>query len=450
MGRQQWSSKLGFILAAAGSAVGLGAIWQFPYVTGVSGGGAFFLIFIFFTLLVALPLLIGEFVIGRSTQKNAVESYREIAPSKPWYLIGKLGMVTCFLLLSFYSVVGGWILIYIWKTATGALVHLGTEEYGPLFAKTIENPVVMVGAHLLFMVLVMFVISRGVQKGIERASVWLMPGLFVLFLVIVIRSLTLEGAMEGVAFFLQPNFSSITPEVILFAMGQSFFMLSVGTSVMVTYSSYLDKKANLVQSGLSIVGMNFFVALLAGLAIFPAVFSVGMDPAQGETLLFVTLPAVFDQLPFGMFFLLIFLILFLFAALTSAFSMLEIIVAVRSNGDDRKRSKVTWTVGLLIFLVGVPSALSFGVWKDVLIFDKNIFGAVAFLVSNILLPIGVLLIAVFVPLKMSRQVLMDELIKGKYFGKKLFICWLLLLKYVVPIAIVLVFLSVIGVFDLLF
>ncbi|WP_078394014.1 sodium-dependent transporter [Shouchella patagoniensis] len=447
MEKQQWTSKYGFILAAAGSAIGLGAIWKFPYVAGISGGGAFFLVFILFTVLVGLPLLIGEFVIGRSTQKNAVDSYRSIAPGTSWHLLGRLGMVTAFLLLSFYSVVGGWILIYIWKTISGQLSDLHGTEYSALLNETISDPFISVFFHLLFMVMVIVVVAKGIQSGIEKASVVMMPALFVLFIIIVIRSVTLDGAMEGISFLLVPNFEGLTSEGVLFAMGQSFFALSLGISVMVTYSSYLSKKENLLQSAGAIVVMNFIVALLAGLAIFPAVFSFGLDPADGPALIFAVLPTVFNQMPLGMVFLLAFLILFLFAALTSAFSMLEIIVAAWTRGKESKRKKTVWVIGLCIFLVGVPSALSYGVWSDVSIFGLIIFDAVDFLVSNILLPFGALLIAIFIPLRMQREVLLAEFTTGNTIGRKLFASWLLFIKYVVPIAISLVFLHALGAFD---
>ncbi|WDF02360.1 MULTISPECIES: sodium-dependent transporter [Shouchella] len=447
MEKQQWSSKYGFILAAAGSAIGLGAIWKFPYVAGSNGGGAFFLIFILFTLLVGLPLLIGEFVIGRSTQKNAVDSYKTIAPGTAWHRLGNLGMITAFLLLSFYSVVGGWIVIYIWKVITGELAGLDGEAYGAILNQTIADPFLVIVGHLFFMLFVIIVVAKGVQAGIEKASVIMMPALFILFLVIVVRSVTLDGAMEGIEFLLIPDFSQLTSDGVLFAMGQSFFALSLGISVMVTYSSYLSKEENLIQSASAIVIMNFIVALLAGLAIFPAVFSFGLSPDEGPALIFAVLPTVFSQMPFGMGFLLIFLILFLFAALTSAFSMLEIIVAAQTRGDVNKRKKSAWIIGLAIFIVGIPSALSYGIWSEFTIFGQIFFDAVDFLVSNILLPVGALLIAIFIPLRMKKEVLYAEFSAGNGAGRRLFAAWLLFIRIVVPFAIVLVFLHALGIFD---
>ena len=440
----QWTSKLGFILAAAGSAIGLGAIWKFPYVAGTSGGGAFLLIFLLFTLLLVLPLLIGEFIIGRSTQKDAIESYKEIAPGSSWHFIGRLGMVTCFILLSFYSVVGGWVLIYIVKAATGSLNGLTQSDYNNLFGEVVSDPFISVGAQLVFMAMTTFVIAKGVTSGIEKASKYMMPALFILFIILAIRSFTLDGASAGLSFFLKPDFGNVTSETILFALGQSFFALSIGVSVMVTYSSYLSKKESLPQSAVSIVLMNLLVAVLAGLVIFPAVFAFGLEPDAGPTLLFNVLPTIFGQLPFGVLFFLAFLILFLFAALTSAFSMLEIIVAVLAKGDEAKRKKYAWLIGLAIFVVGIPSALSFGLLADISIFGKSIFDAFDFLVSNMMMPLGALLIAIFIPLKIPKEKLFNELKSGSNISAKLFTIWFLLIRYVAPIAIVIVFMDVLG------
>ncbi|MFF0827020.1 sodium-dependent transporter [Brevibacillus sp. NPDC003359] len=439
---EQWTSRLGFILAAAGSAIGLGAIWKFPYMVGTSGGGAFFLLFIIFTLAIGLPLLLGEFTIGRSTQKEAISAYKTIAPGSLWHWIGRLGVITCFLLLSFYSVVGGWILSYLLRGFTG---QLQGPAYDKVFGDIIGDPVGAVVAQLVFMLITAWVVARGVQSGIESANKYMMPGLFLLFMVLMVRSLTLDGAMEGVSFFLRPDFSRLSAETILYALGQSFFALSVGVSVMVTYSSYLAKNESLVRSAGSIVSLNLLVSLFAGLAIFPAVFSLGVEPKAGPGLLFIVLPSVFEQIAFGGIFLLIFLALFLFATLTSAFSMLEIIVASLAKGDEVKRKRLAWVIGLLIFIVGVPSALSFGVWSEVTLFGKSIFDAMDFLVSNILMPLGAMLISIFVPLKMKRETLINELGAHTSLGKRLFIIWLLMIKYVAPIAILAVFLQMLGI-----
>lgn len=445
--QDQWASKLGFILATAGSAIGLGAIWKFPYIAGKSGGGVFLLIFLIFTIFIGLPILLAEFIIGRGSQKDAVSAYRFFAPNSKWHSIGILGMITCFILLSFYSVVGGWILLYIGETLLGNLSNLSEVAYGETFESFIANPYYAILSQLVFMLITIVVVAKGVQQGIERASKIMMPALFIAFIILIIRSLTLDNVAEGLNFFLYPDFTNLNSKTILFALGQSFFSISVGVSVMVTYSSYLSKQENLPKSALTIVLMNIFISVLAGLAIFPAVFAFGFEPTEGPGLLFVVLPAVFDQMPFGGFFLLIFLLLFLFATLTSAFSMVEIIVAAVTKGENRRRKRVTWITGILIFIAGIPAALSAGLLGNFTLFNLTMFDFSDYLVSNILMPIGALLIALFVGFKIPRKTLMNEIQSGATYGKKIFAFWYLMIKYIVPIAIVIVFLDVIGVLD---
>lgn len=440
---EQWSSKLGFILASAGSAIGLGAIWKLPYVTGVSGGGAFILLFLLFSLLIGFPLLLGEFVIGRSTGKEAISAYKKIAPGTKWHWIGYLGIITCFILLSFYSVIGGWIVQYLYYGVTGMIGDY-TGGYEALFNDAVSDPMGAVLAQAAFLIMTIMVVAKGVQNGIEKMNKIMMPALFILFIILIVRGLSLDGAMEGVKFFLQPDFSRITSETVLFAMGQSFFSLSVGVSVMVTYSSYLSKQESIVQPAVSVVGMNLFISLLAGLAIFPAVFSLGYEPAGGPGLLFIVLPSVFEQIMFGKVFLFLFLALFLFATLTSAFSMLEIVVAALTK-QGSSRSKASWLIGIGIFIVGIPSALSFSVLGDILIFGKTIFDGADYLVSNILLPIGALLISVFVSFKMKKDLLKSEIIQGSKGLNTLFTAWYFLMRYIVPLVIIIVFLDVSGV-----
>lgn len=447
MQNEQWSSKIGFILASAGSAIGLGAIWKLPYVTGTSGGGAFIFLFLLFSLFVGFPLLLAEYVIGRSTGKEAISAYKEIAPKSKWHWIGYLGVFTCFVLLSFYSVIGGWIIQYLAYGITG-LSASGASGYEQLFNESVSSPFMVVGAQGLFMIITILVVAKGVQQGIEKMSKLMMPALFILFLILIVRSLTLDNAMEGVKFFLQPDFSRITSETLLYAMGQSFFSLSVGVSVMVTYSSYLSKKESLVQPAFSVVAMNLFISILAGLAIFPAVFSLGYEPAAGPGLLFIVLPAVFDQIIFGKVFLFLFLALFLFATLTSAFSMLEITVASLTKGRKMGRVSAAWMVGAAIFIFGIPSALSYSVLADVSIFGKSIFDSADFLVSNLLMPLGALLISLFVSYRMKKDLLKSEIIMGSKSLNGVFQVWYFLMRYIVPIVIILVFLDSSGLFNL--
>src|SRR5699024_3039090 len=260
--REQWTSKFTFVLASAGAAIGLGAIWKFPYVAGMSGGGAFFLFFVLFTLLIGLPMLITEYIIGRGTGKEAISAYKKIAPDSFWVWIGRLGVVGCFLLLTFYSVVGGWVLIYSAMGIPGQIIKTGAD-YGALFGSVTADPAITLLGLAIFTVLNVLVIALGIKNGIERANKYMMPLLFIFFIILVIRALTLDGAMEGVTFFLKPDLSSITGESLLYALGQSFFSLAIGFSCMVTYSSYLDKDIHLTSSAGAVVSMNLFVSLLA-------------------------------------------------------------------------------------------------------------------------------------------------------------------------------------------
>ncbi|MFJ8260922.1 sodium-dependent transporter [Rummeliibacillus sp. NPDC094406] len=433
----QWSTKLGFILSSAGAAIGLGAIWKLPYVTGQSGGGAFFLLFVCFTLLIGLPMLISEFIIGRGTNREAVSAYKILAPNSKWTWIGKLGVVGCFLLLSFYSVVGGWILIYTGKAVVGNVIQTGLNP-SELFGMVTGTPWVTIVGLLLFTVVNVLVISLGVQNGIEKANKVMMPLLFIFFIILVVRSLTLDGAMEGVKFFLAPDFSKITASSVLYALGQSFFALAVGFSCMVTYSSYLKKDESLPYSAGSVVIMNIFVSLLAGLAIFPAVFAFGFKPEQGPALLFMVLPAVFGKLPFGEVFFAIFLLLFLFATLTSSFSLYEIIVAALVEKWPNARRKIAWGIGVVVFIASIPAALSSSTLSDFTIFKKSIFDATDYLVSNILLPLGNLLIAIFIIHKIDKKLVADEFLRGSTIPIGYYKAWRFMMVFIVPIVIAVV------------
>jgi neurotransmitter:Na+ symporter, NSS family len=442
---QQWTSKLGFILAAAGASIGLGAIWKFPYMAGNNGGGAFFLLFLLFTLIIGVPLLLAEFIIGRSTQKEAISAYKAIAPHSFWSFLGRLGIITSSIVLSFYSVVGGWIMIYLFYALTGKLWAQG-NDFGAVFGSTISNPYIAVGAQFLFLLCTIFIVSLGVQKGLELANKYMMPLLFILFIVLIIRSLTFEGAMQGVEFLLKPDFTAVTSQTLLDAMGQALFSLTVGASVMITYSSYLSKKESLTKSTTSIVSLTIIITLLAGLAIFPAIFAMGIEPAQGPDLLFIALPYIFANIPFGKVFFVFFLVAFFFATLTSAISMLEITVSSFSKNNTKKRPKMAIIIGLVVFIIGIPSALSFGVLSEPVLFGKTVFDLADFIASNVLLPIGAFFIALFAPLKLPKEVVQEELSIGT---KRPFLwihTWYFLIRFIVPIAVILVFLNVIGVF----
>ncbi|KML05026.1 sodium-dependent transporter [Rossellomorea marisflavi] len=439
--KQQWTSKLGFILAAAGSAIGLGAIWKFPYMAGANGGGVFFLLFILFTVLIGAPILLAEFIIGRKAGADAITSYKKLAPNSYWHLIGYLGTIVSFIILSFYSVVGGWILSYLWRSVTGSLSGKTQEGYSALFESVISNPWEVLIAQGVFMIMTIMVVQGGVQKGIERASRYMMPSLFILFFVLVIRALTLDGAMEGVRFLLLPDWSQLTGKTVLLAMGQAFFALTVGLSVMVTYASYLPKNDSMPKSALSVSGLNILISLLAGLVIFPAVYALGFQPDQGPGIAFVVLPAVFNEMAFGGLFFTIFLVLLLFATLTSAFSILEIGVAGLSKGASTKRVKFSWMVGILAFIAGIPSALSFGVLGDIKIAGLNFFDFADNITSNFGLPIGALLISIFIGYRLKKEDVWDEVRLGSGISRGVFNAWMLLIRILVPIAIILILIT---------
>ncbi|TFJ91916.1 sodium-dependent transporter [Lentibacillus salicampi] len=442
--RDQWSSRIGFILSSAGAAIGLGAIWKFPYMTGMNGGGAFFLLFIAFTLIIGLPLLITEFIIGRGAQREAVSAFKKLAPESGWQVIGYWGVAGSFILLSFYAVVGGWVIIYSIMSIFGSVIT-ENANYEQLFAMITGDPLIAISGLGLFLMISVTIVSFGIKDGIEKASKVMMPLLFIFFIVLVIRSVTFEGAAEGLRFFLQPDFSKITAEGILYALGQSFFALAVGFSVMVTYSSYLGKDVSLPFSAASVSLMNIFVSLLAGLAIFPVVFSFGLEPEAGPGLLFMVLPSAFAQMPFGEVFLTLFLLLFLFAIFTSAFSMLEIITSAVTARKNYSRSRVVWISGLIVFIAGIPAALSSSKLADFKLFGKTVFDASDFLVSNIMLPGGCLLMALFIGIRMNRSLMKQEFSYGNRLSSGTYQLWFQIMRWLVPVTIVIVFLNSLGV-----
>ena len=437
-----WSSKIGFILSAAGSAIGLGAIWKFPYTAGTNGGAVFVLMFLVFTLLVALPVQLAEFYIGRKSGKNAVDAFKTLAPNSLWPWIGRMGVFACFILLSFYSVVGGWVLNYVVHAFDGSIHQ--NADFGALFGSTISSPASSIAYQGLFMLMTVWVVKSGIAAGIERANKYMMPALFVLLLLLAVRSLTLDGAMAGISFLLKPDWSHFTPQTMLTALGQAFFALSLGVSTMITYAAYLDKKQDLFRSGNSIMWMNLLVSLLAGLVIFPAVFAFNFEPGQGPGLIFVVLPAVFMKLPLGQILFAVFMLLVVFATLTSAFSMLETVIAAAIREDERKRSKTTWLIGTAIFIVGIPSALSFGVLAEWKLFGKTLFDLWDYMITALIMPISSLLVAVFVGWIRQKSDVLEHMREGSSVPQAVIVLWLNALRFLAPVAILLVFANTLG------
>lgn len=438
--RDQFASKIGFILAAAGSAIGLGAIWKFPYMAGTNGGGVFIILFILCTVLIGLPILIAEFMIGRRGQKDPINSFKEQAPGKPWYMVGWLGLAATGLILSFYSVVGGWILSYLFRAVSMGLTGDGVD-HAALFTEIISNPIEVLIAQAAFMLITIIIVRAGIKSGIEVASKWMMPVLFIFFILLMIRSVTLDGAIEGIKFMLVPDWSYLNAETLLLALGQAFFSLSVGVAAMITYSSYLSRDVKIVSSATNVAVMNIFISILAGLVIFPAVFALGYSPEQGPGLVFIVIPAVFEQIPFGGLFLIIFFILLLFATITSAIALLEVVVSIGIGKKTKARKRATWIFATLIFIVGIPSALSFGVLSNFTIMGKSIFDFVDYFTSSLMMPIGALLISLFVGFHYSKKISAEEFQSSPL----LFKIWLAIVRYIAPIAIVVILIrSVFG------
>lgn len=435
--RDHFASKIGFVLAAAGSAIGLGAIWKFPYMAGTNGGSVFVLLFIISTILIGLPILLAEFVIGRKGQADAVTGLKKLAPGKKWFLIGWSGFFFSFLILSFYSVVGGWILSYLGRSLFFVLDSNEESYYAALFESIIANPWEVLIAQAVFMLLTILIVRGGIKGGIERASRLMMPALLIFLIVLAVRSLTLDGAIDGVKFMFIPDWSYLNGQTLILALGQAFFSLSVGVAGMITYASYLPKEQRLGNSALSVSLLNIGISILAGLIIFPAVFALGYSPNEGPGLVFIILPAVFEQLPFGAFFMLLFFILLLFATLTSSISMLEIVVSIGIKNSYDKRKRASWIYGLLIFIVGIPSALSFGILSDFKIFNRTFFDFADFLTNTIGLPVGALFISIFAGYVLTKTDTYKEL----NMASPWFTTWYFIVRYVAPIAIVLVFIN---------
>ena len=432
-GREHWTGRFGFIMATAGSAVGLGNVWKFPYEAGQNGGGAFLLLYLFFIALFGLSLVIAELLLGRTTQRNPVGAFRALGGGA-WPLVGGVGVLAGFVILSFYIVVAGWTLAYLGFMISG---DLGADPavLGERFGAFVGSPLAPIGWAALFMLLSVAVVIGGVKGGIEKASRILMPALFVLLLLLVLRSISLPGAEAGLAYYLQPDWSRVTMETVSSAIGQAFFSLSLGMGALITYGSYLQRDANIAGSATIIVGLDTLVALLAGLMILPAVFAFGFDPSAGPGLTFITLPAVFAQMPAGQWFGIAFFALLAVAALTSAISLLETVVCYFTDETRLGRKGATAVVAAIAFAMGVPVSLSLGVWSGITVpgTSLGIFDFLDFTASNLMLPLGGLLTAVFVGWRWSQPA--AEALRGAGMPAALLPVWIAVLRYIAPLGI---------------
>lgn len=437
-----FTSNIGAILAAAGGAVGLGNIWRYPYMLGQNGGGAFLLVNMFFVLAIGIPLMMTEFVIGRRTQSNVVGAYRKLAPKqKGWTALGYFGILAAVLIYAFYSVVAGWTLNYIVMACSNQLSGLSPVEVSNTFANFTAGSFWPVLYQFLFLMLTALVISFGVQKGIEKISKILMPVLFILLLLMVVRSLTLPGAKEGVNFLFKPDFSKLTGAGVLGALGQSFFSLSLGMGAMVTYGSYIRKEDSLFKTSLWISICDLLVAILAGVVIFPAVFSFGMDPAGGPQLVYVVLPNVFNSMPMGGLFAAVFFILLGIAALTSTISLQEIVVAFTVEEFHWTRRKSSIVSMLSIFVIGIFCTLSFGPLKNATIFGKTIFDLFDLITASYLMPIGALVMTIFLGWFYPKVEVKDEITNGGALKGNLFEVYYFILRYLAPLALIAIIIS---------
>ncbi len=436
--RGQWSGKTAFILAAAGSAIGLGNIWRFPYTAGENGGGAFVLLYLGFVLLVGIPVILAELAIGRKTEKNPVGAFKALVPDSLWPYLGGLGVATGFGILAFYAVLAGWTLSYLYGAVTGIYGGVMTAaESQALFEHLIGDPTLTIILTGAFILLTILVVRKGVSGGIELTTKILMPVLLVILLILAVRSVTLPGGMDGLVYLFKPDFSKINGVVIMSALGQALFSLSLGMGAMITYGSYFPKTENIFQAGIAVALFDTLIAVLAGIIIFPALFSVGVAPDSGPGLVFVVLPSIFGSLPAGQLFAIAFYALLSIAALTSTISLLEVVVAYFVDEKGWTRNKASWLLGSLCFVLAVPSALSSGgaaMFTDFLGTGMDFLSINNIIWGNYSLSIGAIMLCVFVGWKWGIPAALESLESSGHklpSSKGLGI----LIKYVCPVAV---------------
>ncbi len=448
--RESWGSRIGFIMAVAGSAIGLANIWRFPYIVGKNGGAAFIILYLIFLMIIGFPVFISEMLIGRATHTSPSGAFKKLGKTKIWSWMGKLTILTGFIVSSFYSAVAGWILGYLVEAVRGNLSSFESCDAVSSHYQCLMNSAIWgVGFHFLFMFFCVFVLYMGVRNGIERANKWMMPMLYMMLILLAIRGVTLPNASEGLHFLFTPNWSLITPVAIVTALGQAFFTLSLGQGTMVTYGSYLSDKENILGNCFPVAIMDTVVSLLAAIAVLTIVFSTGMEPTAGPGLLFNTLPWVFSQLPGGYLLAIAFFLLVVMAAITSEVSAMEPTIAYLMDEWGWKRHPATFACGAGAFLLGIPSALSLSLLKDMTFYDMTFLDIVGSLCSDILIPLGGLLAVILVGWVWKMSNAFDELKKGAehIFEKHTWLkhyLWVSV-KYTAPILIIIVFLNALGV-----
>jgi NSS family neurotransmitter:Na+ symporter len=437
----EWSSHIAFILAATGSAVGLGNIWKFPYITGENGGGAFVFVYLVCVVVLGIPIMMAETMLGRRAAQNPIKTMEilteEANADKNWHYLGWLGVIAGFLILSYYSVIAGWASAYVLKAFTGSFAAADASAINTLFSDFIASPMQLIFWHTLFMMATMLIVARGINKGLEKSVRFLIPSLFVLLILLVGYAMTTRGYYQGLNFLFSPDFSKLTGKAVLTAMGQAFFTLSLGMGAVMVYGSYLPREVSIVKASLWIAGADTIAALLAGIAIFPLVFTHGLHPDSGPGLIFQTLPIAFGNMTGGWLFGILFFVMLVFAALSSSISLIEPAVAwlVESKGLSREKACV-WS-GLAAWVLGLGTVFSFNIWKGVKIFD-----GLDYLTANLLLPVGGVGIAVFAGWIMKPQHSEQELNMS---DTQSYQVWRFLIRYVAPSAVFLVLLHEVGV-----
>lgn len=434
-----WASRWIFILAATGSAVGLGNIWKFPYITGENGGGAFVLMYLVCILFVGVPIMMAEVFIGRRARKSPINAITELAKeankSTKWSILGLMGMLAGVMIFSFYSVVAGWVLHYIALMGSGEFVGASSEKAGDIFNGLLADPKTMLLWHTVFAIMTVIVVIGGVNKGLERATRILMPALFVLLVILFGYSATTDGFAEGFDFMFHFDVSELSWDAVLVALGHSFFTLSLGMGTIMAYGAYMPKKASIGGTVITIAVLDTVVALIAGLAIFPIIFANGMDPGAGPGLMFVSLPVAFGQMPGGQVFGFIFFVLVGVAAWTSAISLLEPTVAYLVEKFKWSRVRAASTLGVFVWAVGISCLLAFNEWSDVTFFGKNMFDLLDYTTANIMLPLGGILTALFAGWVVAKKVSFEEI----GISENLHTIWMFTVRFVAPIAVSIVF-----------
>lgn len=440
--RENWGTRIGFIMAAAGFAIGLGNIWRFPYLVGEYGGGAFLLIYIAIIIIIGIPLFYVEAGLGRKAQAGAISGLRKLTKKgSPWVSIGWLGVLTSLLIFSYYLMIMGWLFGYLVKVALGSFDGVTLEQSAAIYDDFIASPWLVTGYTIIPAIILAIVVIKGVKDGTEKFVRLLMPLLILMLIALTVFSLSLEGSWSGVVWYLQPDFSQINGEAVLAALGQAFFSIGIGMAAAFTYGSYLNKNnSNLVEDGIWVISLDTFVAFISGMVIFPAIFAFGMAPNEGPGLIFLTLPSLFEQMPGGTIFGLVFFLLVIVAALTTGVGFVETLAANASELLQLDRKTSVWLVSAVSFLLAIPSILSQGPWSNIQIFGMDIFTFIDYFSGNIMLVIGALLLSLYVVFKWKTENFIDDINVGA--GKiKIPYAFKPVLAVVIPIAIAAIFIS---------